>query len=690
MTIQDILNEVELLTARPTAITLTLPTEPTQKDWEDEWISLGNNLPIKIGVELYWNDGIQNRGLYMTVEDVFTIPIRMAKILDTFESSVVGVEEIPAARNIWVRWWGADNYLIGIGTYDGVDGTYAVYMDGTVEIITTYIAVAVHSKALKLVVEDSGNLKLFDIPTITLGDTIGAIAWSPDERGPTSKITVFPAPVETRSQAAPVSSGWGFIEMVAWVDETDDGNLDLYFADGNDVYFYEEGVGSSLLFSISPSASIITSICYQNNRLALSYNLGATGIFIGEIYDLSGAVLATLGSTILSAAGGANISLDNYATWHFRKDPDDSNYIHVLYSIDPKIPGKSNRYTGTDLEEYGNHTWNRYTRYDTSTDTYYGQYVYDSRLNDFNVIGDTLILPDDDAALEVLITNNNLHRWGASLFGERKQAYTTILPSPDGEKLLLGWGSSFGGKNQWQDYIVQEDNSKIAGAGGGAVRPIRESGRHGCIIVSIGEEKSTGRVYKVSAYSEPLATEIEIYEWVQQEEQSSITLDLTDILDNLDPDYEILKITFPLLGTGLGFVVLQFNEDTTIGNYLSQQFHTTAAVTSTTPSGGVAGIKMFAEITSVDSLVTLYLHDFRSTTKHTTVFGAGGLWYASQGNPMEFRVAGIWKKDAAERVSKITLARTLGDFVIGTKILITALRTKGKYADGGKHDYRMA
>jgi hypothetical protein len=624
----------------------------------------------------------------MTAEDVFTIPIRMAKILDTFEDSVVGIEEIPSARNIWVRWWGEDNYLIGIGTYDGVDGTYAVYLDGTIELITTYIAVAVHSKALKMVVEDSGNLKLFDIPTTTLGVTVGSIAWTPDELGPTSNITVFPAPTEIRSQATPVSSGWGFIEMVAWVDETDDTNLDLYFADDNDVYFYEDGVGKSLLFSISPTASIITSICYQNNRLALSYDSGGTGLFIGEIYNLSGTVISTLGSTTLSAAGGANISLDNYATWHFRKDPDDSNYIHVLYSLDPRIPGRSGRYTGIDLEEYGNHTWERYTRYDTSTDTYYGEYIYDSRLNYFNVIGDTLILPDDDAALDVLMTDNNLHRWGASLFGGRKQAYTAILPSPDGEKLLLGWGSSFGAKNQWQDYIVQEDNSRISA--GGAVRPIRESGRHGCIVVATGEEKSTGRVYKISTYVEPLPTEIKVYEWVQQEESSDITLDLTAVLDDLDPDYEILKVTFPLLGTGLGFVTIQFNDDTTIANYLSQQFHTTDATPSSTASGTTPGIKMFSETTTIDSMVTVYLHDFRSTVKHTTVFGAGGLWYASAADPMEFRVTGVWKKDATERVSKITLSRTLGNFIVGTKILVTALRTKGKYGDGGKHDYRMA
>ena len=239
MTIQDILDEVEQLSTAPTAITITSATEPTQKDWESEWVLLGNSLPISVGVELYWNDGIRYRAIYMTSEDVFTIPIRSSKILDTFEDSVAGVDEIPAARNIWVRWWGDDNYLIGVGTYDGVDGTYAVYLDGTVELITTYIAVAAHSQALKLVVEDGGNLKLYDISTSSLGATIGAITWTPDSIGPTSEVTI-----NFQNAAVPVSSGWGFMEMVGWYDETDDNNLDLYFADDNDVYFYEDGVGS--------------------------------------------------------------------------------------------------------------------------------------------------------------------------------------------------------------------------------------------------------------------------------------------------------------------------------------------------------------------------------------------------------------------------------------------------------------
>ena len=300
MTIQTILDEVELLTSVPTAITIISTTEPTQKDWEDQWILDGYTLPISVGVELYWNDGLCYRGVYMTAEDVFTIPIRMAKILDTFEASTPGVDEIPAARNIWVRWWGTDNYLIGIGEYDGVAGTYAVYLDGTVELITTYITVAVHSLALKLVVEDAGDLKLFDIATTTLGATIGTIAWTPDELGPTSEITTI---------AAPVSSGWGFMEMIAWVDETDNTNLDLYYADDNDVYFYEDGVGDSLLFSISPVTSIITSICYQNSRLAISYNSNASGMFIGEIYNLTGTIMATLGTTVISALGGTNNAL---------------------------------------------------------------------------------------------------------------------------------------------------------------------------------------------------------------------------------------------------------------------------------------------------------------------------------------------------------------------------------------------
>lgn len=669
--IQEILDEVEELNGIPTGIVVTSATEPTQVEWEAAWVAAGNSLPITVGAELYWSDGTILRGMFMTVEDTFCLPIRWSKILDTWETPVA--DRLDADREIWVRWWEDNEHLIGIGTYSGDTGTFRVYVDGTVEHLTSYVAVISHPSAGKLVVDDSGTLKLYDIATDALGATIGTISWTPETLSPTSKITVT-------TEVPPVSSGWGFSQRVCWADEDSATNLDLYYADAEDVYYYEDGVGSSLLFSAPDE---ISSICFANDVFAVSYDVHYCAIF-----DDTGALIRNIGKSEMSIDGSANIHQPLYLTWLFRKNQDDGTFIDILQALDPKPPGISKRYSGQTLYQYGNHTWARYATYDTENDIYYGDLIDDDRITPLEELNGSIELPGEDSVEGVLDNAKNKEKWGASLFGGYKHAFSTITYCPDRSKLLLGWGGSFGGKFRDQDKFIQ---------GWNVVNPKEESGRHGCIVLAEGSEPSTGKVYRVMDYSEPEPTEVTLGEHTSVDYATVMTLDLTDVIANLDPAYNTLKLhmwgwTTP---TGNSYNYLSFNGDLTPANYRSKVWYSAGAALGgqydATPT--IPGIYIIGIQGAYGGVTTVTIPDFRSIVRHTVLHWKGGrLSSYTAGSALFGFGAAAWIKDKTEIISSVTVTRPGGTtFANGSRLIVTAVRTQGKYLqEGRQNDYRMA
>lgn len=112
-------NITTLESAAPFTINQVFP--PNQKDWEDAWITAGNDLPIPAYQELYWTDDIGLRGEYKTLPDQFAM---LARSLST------GFQ----IRDI--AGWEDDEHLLVFVVRDDPDapqGACRLYMDGTLE-----------------------------------------------------------------------------------------------------------------------------------------------------------------------------------------------------------------------------------------------------------------------------------------------------------------------------------------------------------------------------------------------------------------------------------------------------------------------------------------------------------------------------------------------------------------------------
>ncbi|MCK5017692.1 MAG: hypothetical protein KAS32_11565 [Candidatus Peribacteraceae bacterium] len=696
MTIQTIIDEINELNAIPSSLTVTSTSEPYQKEWEDEWVSQGNSLPIAVGTELYWNDGSQLRGMYMVVPDKFTIPTRYSKIIDTADP-VITIGEIPSLRNIWIRWWYDDLHLIGVGTYDGVTGTYKMYMDGVVELITTTVAVAVHSLAQQMVVQDGTDLKLYDLTTDTLGGAIDSVSWTAELYGPNMVVEDF-------GDNKPTNSGWGFTERVAWADETNVSNIDFYYGDHDDVYFYEDGVGTSLLFSIGLYGTEgVVSICHQNSLLAICYEVDTSDNYVATVYDFNGDVIFDLGSS------GEELSIDYdgegsvvwgrglYRVWHFRKTPDSTTLIDVLRPEAPIRYGIAKRFDtvpGDQRQPYGSHTWERYLRYDTVGNQYQTKTIYDLRVNDLQNLGNELVSVPSDVTTAPAAIIDDRHGWGAALVSNRKKCYTFAHPSPDSEKLLLGYGESFGIKSNTQDRLTQGDryggqqydeNSYNDAQG--------ESGRHGSVVVAIGLTGSSGRVYRVSDYTEPSPTEMVIYTKVLEAATDTIDVDLTDIIAALSEDYEILKVQIQTASSATGSLSVWANDNVLPGDYKSRAFFANGSTVGSVDDDGSSGLRIPVAPTDTGEYL-LTFHDFRAAYNHITMFAEGG--YYGGTSPFQVVAAGYLDQAAVadpptlKPLLKLLFTHDTGTFNVGNKIVITVLRTKGKYSNGGQNDYRMA
>ena len=700
MTIQDILDEVDELNDIQSSMTLISSSEPHQKEWEDEWELQGYTLPISVGTELYWDDGTRLRGLYMTVPDRFTLPTRWSKLMDNDPGfQTLRTDPIPTERNIWVRWWLDDTHLIGTGTYDGVTGTYKMYMDGSVELITTKVAVNVHPPAQNMVVQDGSDLKLYDLATDTLGATIDTVSWTADLYGPV-KLVVGDADDNLGEGIS--EAGWGFTERIGWADETDLANLDFYYIDGDEIHFYEDGVGSSLLFSVPSGGNDAVTICFQNDLLAISYESITTDIYHATIFDLTGTVVFELGvsgdelgdneGNPFHPAWGTGI----YRAWHFRKTPDSTTLMDVLQPEKPVRAGVAKRIDptidslGTDyIQEYGTHTWEKYLSYDTVENRYIPQIIYDSRLAYINTLGEELTVVASDTTTQPDVVINDRHRWAASLISNRKQGYTFVRVSPDGNKVLFGWGESFGIKSRTVDKLAQ--GPKYGGQqyttdiGGGS--PLNyelqiETGRHGSVVLALEQEGSTGRVYRISDYAEPFPTELVLYSAVLPAAANQIFVDLEDIIADLDPDYELLKVYIETAGPDVNtsmFIVT--NAGVTGDNRVWKE---TGGATSSAEHNGLWRLL----VGGVASSWTLTFHNFRSNDTYLTMFAEGGAVGGT--NTLQLTAAGYIDVATPKPLNFFQFEADSGNFNEGNRVVVSALRTRGKYSNGVQNDYSMA
>jgi len=684
MAIQEILDEVDELNAIQSSMTLTSSSEPHQKEWEDEWELQGYSLPISVGTELYWNDGTRLRGLYMAVPDRFTLPTRWSKLMDN-DPGFQGFrsQAIPSERNIWIRWWLDDTHLIGTGTYDGVTGTYKMYMDGIVELITTKVAIDVHPPAQTMVVQDGSDLKLYDLATDTLGATIDTVSWTAELYGPVSYVVA-----EDESD-----SGWGFTDRIGWADETDLANLDFYYIDGDEIHFYEDGVGTSLLFSVPSGGEDAATICFQNDLLAISYATppdGGTDYYSATIFDLAGNIVFSLGTSSGDDQTGSAAGGGLYNAWHFRKTPGEATLIDILPSDPPVRYGKSQRFDSLPedaMQEYGAHTWEKYLRYDTVDNRYVPHIIYDERLDYLNTLGEELTVVASDTTTQPDVVIDDRHRWGAALISNRKQSYTFAHVSPGGDGLLLGWGESFGIKSKTQDGLAQ---GRLYG-GQGYTTDIPappdedlqgESGRHGSVVLSLDEEGSTGRVYRISDYVEPKPTELVLYSNDLPAATNQIFVDLIDIIANLDEEYEILKVYIETAGPDINTSMFIITGVGVTGD--NRNWREDGTVTSSLEHNGLWRLIVGGDVSSW----TLTFHNFRENDTHLTMFAEGG----SRGgvDTQQHTAAGYIDVPTPKPLNLLRFEADSGNFNAGNRVVVTALRTRGKYSNGVQNDYRMA
>jgi hypothetical protein len=297
MDIQNILDEVEALGNLPDSVTITSATEPTQAEWEVAWIAAGYELPIGVGTELLWNDGTNQRAVYMTTGDKFTI--------------VVGISDLSSTddpRVIRCLGWLDNDHLYGIGDWGTDSGTFKIYMDGSVEHICDEYAIANHYAAETLLVQDQSTkqLKTYNYDTDTLSAAIVTIVnWDQ-------------------------SVNYDYVRAT-WNDESTASDLSFYFSDGTTIYNYD---GVSTIDTVSSGVDVHDMVV-QNDLLVFT---NTNVLYYLDTTDTWPTTYTTVRTEI--------------STVFLRKTPGSSTLVDVGRGVDADNSWNLYRQFNTSTEQY--------------------------------------------------------------------------------------------------------------------------------------------------------------------------------------------------------------------------------------------------------------------------------------------------------------------------------------------------
>ena len=201
-------------------------------------------------------------------------------------------------------------------------------------------------------------------------------------------------------------------------------------------------------------------------------------------------------------------------------------------------------------------------------------------------------------------------------------------------------------------------------------------------MLSTGQEASTGRVYRISDYAEPLPTELVLYTNDLPAAANRITVDLTDIIAALDEDYEILKVYIEIAGPTVNTDMFILTGAGVTGD--NRNWLESGGSTDSIEHNGVWRLRVGGAVSSY----TLTFHNFRSNDTHLTMFAEGG----SRGvtATVQETAAGYIDVVPSKPLDWLQFEADSGNFNAGNRVVVTALRTRGKYSNGVQNDYRMA
>jgi hypothetical protein len=510
---------------------------------------------------------------------------------------------------------------------------------------------------------------------------------------------------------AETSYGWGSAQHFSWKDRYADLD-DLYlYAMPNKIIKYEEGSGDAILLSLpSTPVNFFGSLCVTNSRVAVSYDIGdgrvgQFGRYVCYILNLTGTIINTLGiysrpdNNTSYALGDPDAPLNyvgviGYGVWMLRINPDDDNLIDILQPEDPKVSGlNTDLYIGVETHAKGAHTWNEYSQYNTVDDSYNASLIRDSRLALFRAIKRDVrhslrqqLVPSsgdpgvgDDVNIDQKISFPDRHQWGHSLF-LYKTSFVSMIESPDRDKVLAGWGESFGGKKNYQDFLLQKSF-------GGEM----EAGRHGSVVLGINDNLSTGKIHRLTEYTPQYPDDVILYEHIFVNDLAIgdiFTVDFLTELENVPniDEYGILQIRFRLNGDVDGLFGVYLNGDNINSNYINRNYASFGVVLSSTETVATP-VGWNFPLTSFVSRGQCVLNfiDWRNTTKKLAYFGMYPRKAGASTISQEL-IAGVY-----DNPGPITSVSLSADEIIegGSQILITAKKTKARINHGDDNGYMV-
>lgn len=482
-------------------------------------------------------------------------------------------------------------------------------------------------------------------------------------------------------------------ELFQWDDPNHVSDKSVYYAsDLNQISHYDD-VGSSVddVLQAPYHAHQIGDFCVANGKVFWSLLVGAK-TYMAFVTLLSDDSIVTF----LGDFTAQTEQMLEYASWHFRVNVDDATIVDVLpaklssstQSDDPPdADGQSLEFSVHDA-----HSWHEHASYDTDTDVYSSILVKDVRLAYLDTLREAVAKNLTAGSGTNFVQMDSTDDWWATSLLKDQVVLLNVLSNPSNDRLFLSWGEALAGKIGMQDVYVQDKEWNPTGSIGSATTYKKdEFGRYGGIILPINDNKSTGKIWRMTEWSSPLNDDHHLISITVANDTSQVDIDLTPYMDELNDEYGIIKLQMkfipvsPAPVTG-GYFSVRFNDDAG-SNYSNNAVYTLDGSWLDFPLDETS-MKFFASSGAFGDMV-MYIYHANSQAKYAELIGRG-----LGGNPdvNGNQIFGVWRN--TDPITKISIlhapGETYGDMPAGTTIHVSALRTKGRYNRGSNYDHFMA